>query len=267
MRRMFASFAVASVGAAVLGALPASAQEAPVVIVTEGVGRVCGSAQLTQAEANLYGTQKPGTTADNKEAWCRYDGSEKADAPVNVVKAIYDTTDTAGVTPDPVRNWKRWWQPGYGDGSKFQGLFLPGVGPGAVGPYSLTIVGGLNPPGNACVDSIEGPGCSTRLVGKLTKAPTNGFGAHAGSSQGTGTFTFSSATGQQVNRGVLGWNNSAATVLPLEGEVTAGDGAGSQIVGFSSSRGVTGDSSAGNAGVQEPTTGFQTEGMIVVYDV
>jgi hypothetical protein len=246
-RSIIGAAAVAVTG--LVGIIPAQAQEAPVnVIITEGIGRVCGAADLrTAAERTAYGNNKPNVTG--KQAWCTYPGAGY-DAPVN-----------PGQTTHP-----NWWVSGRADGSKFQGLFAPGVGPGANGPYSLEILQQTTtPPSNVCIDSIEGPGCGTRLVGRLTPAPTNGFGAHAGSSQGVGVFTFSSATGAVQNSGRLGWENSAATILPLSGAVTAGDGAGNSIIGFSSSRGVTGDANAGNAGVTAPTTGFQTEGIIVQY--
>lgn len=250
MRRIALGVAATAI-TAFTGVLPAQAQDNPVnVIVTEGVGLVCGAAnaKMTQAEKNLYGNLAPGDTA--KSAWCLYPSTAGYDAPVN-----------PGQTSHP-----QWWAAGYKNGSKFQGLFAPGIGPGANGPYVLAIAKQVtNPPANMCVDTIEGPGCGTRLVGRLTPAPINGFGAHAGSSHGDGVFTFTSATGLVENSGELGWNNSLATILPLEGAVTAGDGAPASIIGFSSSRGVTGDSNAGNAGVTAPTTGFQTEGFIVQY--
>lgn len=252
MRRKLASFAVAALGAVSLSSFPAQAQEAPVVLVTEGIGRVCSSADLaTAAERAKWGNLKPGTPAGTKHAWCRYPSTAGYDAPnSNMGQAA----------------WPQWWVPGYQDGSKFQGLFAPGIGPGANGPYSLEILRNTtDPPRNVCVDSLEGDGCGTRLVGYLTPAPINQFGAHAGSSHGEGSFTFSTKSGATTNSGTLGWNNSAATILPLEGAVTAGTGAGSAIIGFSSSRGVTGDATQGNAGVQLPTIGFQVEGIIVQY--
>jgi hypothetical protein len=248
MRRKLAITAALAMGAGIIGIAPAQAQVVPVtVIVTEGVGLVCGAASLTPAQATKYGNSKPGATG--KHAWCIYPGTPGYDLAVN-----------PGQTTHP-----QWWETGYKNGSKFQGLFLPGVGPGANGPYSLTITGAPNPPANVCVDSVEGPGCTAKLAGRLTPGPIAGHGAYAGGSQGTGEFTFTSATGQYNSAGNLGWNQSAATILPLQGSVTSGSDAGASIVGFTSSRGVTGDSSAGNAGVQLPTTGFQVEGMLVAY--
>lgn len=249
MRRSIIGVAAAAI-TSLVGVLPAQAQVLPInVIVTEGVGKVCGAAQFkNQTEANLYGNKRPGATLNS--AWCTYPGTAGYDAPVN-----------PGQTSHP-----QWWETGYKNGSKFQGLFAPGIGPGANGPYTLEILSGTtNPPANMCVDTIEGPGCGTRLVGRLTPAPINRMGAHAGSSHGEGTFTFTSATGTVVNSGQLGWDNSLATILPLNGKVLAGDGAPADIIGFSSSRGVQGDPNAGNAGVSAPTTGFQTEGFIVQY--
>lgn len=252
MRRTLIGVAGAAI-TLVAGIVPAGAQEQlPVnVIVTEGVGRVCeAAAPLSLAERDAYGTQKPGTSTDHKESWCRYPGTAGYNFAVNPGQTTHS----------------QWWVPGHEDGSKFQGLFLPGIGPGATGPYLLEIIPGTTqPPGNLCVDSIEGPGCGTRLVGKLTPGPTAGHGAHAGGSQGTGKFSFQSASGAYTNSGTLGWDQSAATILPLTGTVDSGDGAGADITGFSSSRGVTGDGTQGNAGVTLATIGFQVEGMLVIY--
>lgn len=249
MRRKLATVATLALGAGLFGIAPAQAQAIETtVIVTEGIGKVCGAAVLTPAQATKYGNDKPGGGMVN-EAWCLYPSTAGYDAPVN-----------PGQVSHP-----QWWETGYKNGSKFQGLFAPGVGPGANGAYSLIITGAPNPPSNVCVDSVEGPGCTAKLAGRLTPGPTSGFGAHAGSSQGTGEFTFSSASGTYVSSGSLGWENSAATILPLSGKVTSGSDVGNSLIGFTSSRGVTGDSSAGNAGVQLPTNGFQVEGMIVSY--
>lgn len=249
MRRKLAIVATLALGAGLTGIAPAQAQAVPTtVIVTEGIGMVCNAAKLTVAQKAKYGNDgNPLSTG--KDAWCLYPSTPGYDAPVN-----------PGQTSHP-----QWWETGYKNGSKFQGLFFPGVGPGANGPYSLIITGAPNPPSNVCVDSVEGPGCTTKLAGRLTPAPTNGFGAHAGSSKGVGEFTFTSATGTYTSAGSLGWENSAATILPLTGTVTSGTDKGNTLIGFTSSRGVTGDSSAGNAGVQLPTTGFQVEGMIISY--
>lgn len=248
MRRSIIGIASAAI-TGLVGIIPAQAQTAPVsVLVTEGVGWVCRKAELTQAEADKYGNKKPGATVNS--AWCLYPSTPGYDAPVN-----------PGTVSHP-----GWWEAGYKNGSKFQGLFAPGVGPGANGPYSLEILRGkTDPPSNMCVDSNEGPGCGIRLVGRLTPAPHNNFGAHAGSSRGTGTFTFTSASGRIANTGVLGWDNSLATILPLTGRVTSGTGAGNSIIGFSSSRGLSGNADAGNAGVSAATLGFQTEGITVQY--
>ncbi len=249
MRRTIVGIAGAVI-AALAAAVPAQAQtDAVTVLVTEGVGQVCGTADLrTLAERNAYGNLKPG--AEGKQAWCIYPGT-----------AAYEFDVNPGQTTHP-----QWWVGGRADGSKFQGLFAPGIGPGANGPYSLEILAGTtSAPKNVCIDSIEGPGCGVRLVGKLTPSVRNGFGAHAGSSHGEGVFNYESNSGDVTNSGTLGWEDSLATILPLSGEVTSGAGDGNQIVGYSSSRGVTGDAAAGNAGVSAPTTGFQTEGFIVQY--
>ncbi|MFP5224837.1 MAG: hypothetical protein ACLGH3_04680 [Actinomycetota bacterium] len=257
MRRKLAITAALAMSAGLFGTAPAQAQAVPAtVIVTEGVGNVCEAADLrTVQERNDYGN-KQFTTDAAKKAWCTYPG-EGHDLAVN-----------PGQSTHP-----QWWGPATGNrigkwAPTKQGLFAPGVGPGANGPYSLEIKqGGTTPPTNVCVDSIEGPGCGTRLAGRLKPGPIAGHGAHAGGSTGSGSFVFTSATGEYTSSGTLGWEQSAATILPLQGTATykiKGDPKTytSTLVGFTSSRGA---GNAGNAGVTDPTTGFQVEGMIVAF--
>lgn len=257
MRRKLATLAALAMGAGLLGTGSAQAQTVPVtVIVTEGIGNVCAAVKgLSALEISKYGNRKT-TTSSTKYAWCIYPG------------AGYDLAVNPGQTTH-----SQWWVPAksteVGKWSAPQGLYAPGIGPGADGPYELTIEAGTpSPPKNVCVDSVEGPGCETRIVGRLRPGPISGHGAHAGSSTGSGDFTFSSANGKYESTGTLGWQQSAATILPLQGQATykiAGDPTprSSTLVGFTSSRGAGGDT--GNAGATAPTTGFQVEGMIVAY--
>src|SRR5688572_28809842 len=48
-----------------------------------------------------------------------------------------------------------------------QGLYWPGVGPGARGSYKLAVSSAVNPPENACVSSAGGSGCSAYIEGSL----------------------------------------------------------------------------------------------------
>lgn len=289
MRQKLAIIALLGLTASAMSIAPAGAQTAPVVLITEGIGKVCASADLrtndigTAKEKDLFGEYKPDDYESNgsggwklklnatKDAWCNYPGVGYDFRPGGPLANSAGCTDAA---PDPCNPGKsthpQWWGAATGSekarnkwAPEGNGLFLPGIGPGAVGPYSLNMTGSQSVPTDVCVDSIEGPSCKTRTVGHLKAAKYNGFGAHAGSSEGVGIFRFSTASGATSNRGDLGWANSAATILPLCGHVTHGNtGVGSQITGFTSSRGAGNE---GNAGVQLPTTGFQVEGIIVQY--
>lgn len=279
MRRKLASIALIGLTAGLLNGAPAGAQTAPVVLITEGIGNVCSAATgLSATEKASFGEYKPNDwepksgggwklkAGATKDAWCNYPGAGYDFAPAGAA--------CANAAPDPCNPGKtthpQWWGVATGSATAEnkwtpagQGLFLPGIGPGAVGPYDLDIKGAQTVPTDVCVDTLEGPGCKTRTVGHLKRARHNGFGAHAGSSEGVGVFTFATSSGAVNNRGTLGWVNSAATILPLCGKVTAGNaGVGSAVTGFTSSRGA---GNAGNAGIQQPTTGFQVEGMIVQY--
>lgn len=220
-----------------------------VILVVEGIGNVCDKANVVNTTA--YGSK------------CTYLASD----------AVWDKT----------KGPSQWNQPGYTSGLKYQGLFWPGVGPGAIGPYRLNVGSTPNPPNNACVDSIGGPGCKTDTEGKLTVGYVDGtpagqpktsiLGAYCGASQGKGVFKYTSAPpaaggGKQIDEGVLGWDQSAATILPNYGTVLKHNGvalaAGKRptIRGFNSSRGIGG---SGNCGVTTPTTGFQVEGFLITY--
>lgn len=206
-----------------------------VVIVFEGVGNVCSKANVVNTIA--YGT-----------------------------KCTYVTSDPIWDQAKAVSNWN---QTGYAAGTKYQGLFWPGVGPGAIGPYRLNIGSTVSPPANVCVDSINGPGCRTDTEGKLTQGDVGGqqtVGAYCGSSEGKGVFKFTTAG--TIDEGPLGWDQSAATILPVYGSVSKHNGVSvptasrATVRGFTSSRGLGG---AGNCGVTDPTTGFQVEGFIVTF--
>lgn len=250
MRRIIATTAALVMSLGILGIVPAQAthcapgaiQSCPdpvTVIAIEGIGNVCSKAVLTVAEAALYGS-----------------------------KCTYNYNDPSWVS----KSASKWNAPGGADGSKYQGLFWPGVGPGSVGPYSLRISGSAAPPNNACVSNIGGQNCSSDSVGKLTPGSPSGLGAFCGSSKGTGSISFRAADGSLTTKGTSGWDQSAATILPLYGEITSGTrngvpfvypaGARPSLRGFTSSRGIGG---SGNCGIVDPTTGFQVEGMVVTF--
>lgn len=248
MRRMLATGIVAMLALGLLGVTPAQATHCNtsnatncpnplVVIVFEGIGKVCSNAVVVNTIA--YGTK------------CTYVSSDP----------IWDQAKA-------VSNWN---QTGYTAGTKYQGLFWPGVGPGAIGPYRLNIGSTLNAPNNVCVDSLGGPGCRTDTEGKLTQGDVGGqqtVGAYCGSSEGKGVFKYTASVPGTVDEGPLGWDQSAATILPVYGEVTKHNGVAvpsgrrATIRGFNSSRGV---SASGNCGINDPTIGFQVEGFIVTF--
>lgn len=146
-----------------------------------------------------------------------------------------------------------------------QGLYWPGVGPGANGPFSFTAGRDLNVPTSLCVSTVGGEGCRFDSRGQLTPGVPSGLGAYCGSSKGAGTSTFTAADNTLVTVATFGWEQSAATILPLQGTVTSstpGGGVGATVTGFTSSRGVSG---GGNCGVTQATTQFQVEGMIVTF--
>lgn len=166
----------------------------------------------------------------------------------------YDMGDPTWVSK-PVSQWN----------PPAQGLYWPGVGPGASGSYKLAVGSTPTPPSNLCVSSVQGAGCTAYLEGRLT-AGASGIGAHCGSSEGKGIIDFRSAGGALHTEGTLGWEQSAATILPLQGQVNRTNGVTQNpkpsIIGFSSSRGLSG---AGNCGINQATTGFQVEGMTVTF--
>lgn len=250
MRRFAATLTAAVMAVGIFSALPAQATHCNqnniascpdplVVIAIEGIGNVCSKAVLTPAEAALYTT-----------------------------KCVYDYNDPTWAS----KSVSPWNQVGGANGSKYQGLFWPGVGPGAVGPYSLKISNAVSPPGNACVASVGGPGCQSDSIGKLTPGDPTNVGAFCGSSKGTGVIHFRSADGSLITDGTSSWAQSAATILPLYGEILSGKrngvaftypaGARPSLRGFTSSRGLGG---SGNCGISDPTTGFQVEGMVVTF--
>lgn len=149
-----------------------------------------------------------------------------------------------------------------------QGLYWPGVGPGAVGPFSFKAGPGAEPPTSLCVSSQGGPGCVFDSWGMLHPGES-GFGAYCGSSLGDGISIFTGADGT-VLRSKFGWAQSAATILPLVGKITASSGPGgpsngakgANVIGFTSSRGTSG---GGNCGISQVTTAFNVEGMVMTY--
>jgi hypothetical protein len=146
-----------------------------------------------------------------------------------------------------------------------QGLYWPGVGPGANGPFSFRAGPDLNVPASFCASSVGGEGCVFDSRGQLLPGDPSDLGAYCGSSEGTGVSTFTAGDNSLVTVATFGWSQSAATILPLQGTVTSSTpsgGAGATVVGFTSSRGVSG---GGNCGITQATTQFQVEGMIVTF--
>ncbi|HVL80306.1 MAG TPA: hypothetical protein VM840_01785 [Actinomycetota bacterium] len=155
-----------------------------------------------------------------------------------------------------------------------QGLYWPGVGPAArYSPVEFTAGPQSLPPGSLCVSTVTGPGCSIRSFATPEEARAmthgvfrgrSGVGAYCGSSYGRLTSTFTAAphpvTGQTYPQVTFDytWEQSAATILPIVGRGNDG----STLIGFTSSRGVSG---SGDCGISAPTTAFQVEGFTVSF--
>ena len=149
-----------------------------------------------------------------------------------------------------------------------QGLVWPGLGAPRKGPFSFNAGPVSTPPTSACVSSVAGAGCSFRSYGQLDVGDATGtgagLGAYCGASRGIGQSTFTAGGGSPlVVKATFGWRQSAATILPLEGEVSSpASSAGATVVGFTSSRGTA---NGGNCGITQITTAFNVEGMIVTF--
>lgn len=155
-----------------------------------------------------------------------------------------------------------------GEPPQGQGLYWPSLGPPAVGPFSFKAGPGEEPGQTLCVSSQGGSGCTFDSWGMLYEG-SSGYGAYCGSSLGEGRSIFTGADGT-VLVADFGWEQSAATILPLVGSVVSSSGTGApdnaakgaNVIGFTSSRG-TGD--GGNCNISEVTTAFQVEGMVLTY--
>jgi hypothetical protein len=131
------------------------------------------------------------------------------------------------------------------------------------------------------VSSAGGAGCASVSEGRLYPGHPkvagedpagDTIGALCGSSDGQGTRTFTAADNSLYTEAVLWWDQSAATILPLSGYITKAidggithnypEGARPTLVGFTSSRGLSG---GGTCGITDPTLEFQVEGMIVAF--
>jgi hypothetical protein len=162
-----------------------------------------------------------------------------------------------------------------------QGLYCPTRGPGAGSvtaggdptgaPFVFNAGPGVAPPNSVCISNVGLDGCAFESRGQLGPGDPSGLGAYAFSSQGKGTSTFTAPPtdlgGAVSTIATFGWEQSAATILPLRGEVTSSTpagGAGATVVGFTSSRSFQ---DGGNCGINAdtPTTIFQVEGMIVTF--
>lgn len=212
---------IALVASAIGSGVPALGAEAPSVTVFEGLGLVCGTADVVPARRCVHDSNDP--------IW----------------------TKTL-VVPGEVQD----------------GLFWPGVGPAARGPFSLNAGGGgTAPPASFCASTSGGPGCVFSATGELARgdaALVAGNGAYCGSSHGTGTGTFRSSdlTGPVTSYTFsIEWVQSAATILPIVGTASNGQ----RIVGFTSSRGAGNGELCGAQGPNSKTTRFQVEGMTVTF--
>lgn len=163
------------------------------------------------------------------------------------------------------------WSGGLADATSRQGLYCPTRGPGADGPFSFQAgPTALDPPNSVCVSTAGGQGCTFKSKGLLHPGEPSGLGAYAGSSKGEGTSTFTAGDGSLTTEAGFGWDQSAATILPLNGKVTKENGTSvpesrqATVTGFTSSRGFTG---GGNCGIDAttPTFRFQVEGMVVTF--
>ena len=238
MRRVIAGVASAALTIGLLGIQPAGATHCdgvdpacpnPIsVAILEGIGYVCNAADVTTNKVDIYEGL--------------YDGTLQSEC-------SYGTDAFWSESPE---EWDQ------------QGLTWPGAGPPAVGPFSFLAGPAVFPPESICVSSIGGPGCIFDSFGMLFPG-SSGFGAYCGSSEGMGFSTFSAADDSLITGATFGWDQSAATILPLVGEVVASTpegGEGATVVGFTSSRGTDG---GGNCNINQVTTGFNVEGMIVTF--
>lgn len=217
------------------------------IIVYEGVGQVCDS---------VAGKIEDPTVGSVKPILKKYPG----------YKCPFHMDDPTWASK-PVSPWNP---------TPDQGLYWPGVGPGGDGPYVLDVNALVDPPRQGCVSLVGGPGCQIHFEGLLeyghqTNDPRTG--AHCGSSHGGGMMRYTAADGSVKVIGTIGWDQSAATILPLFGQVDkmvdangrtipSPSGQKAQAVGTVSARGVGG---AGNCGITQATTGFQVEGFIAIY--
>jgi hypothetical protein len=148
--------------------------------------------------------------------------------------------------------------------TNYQGLTWPGAGPPGDGPFSFNAGPDPTLPTSFCASTAGGAGCQFRSHGDL-RIPPSQLGPYCGSSLGDGRSTFTSGDGKLTVRASFGWTQSAATILPLQGEVSDTDpegGEGATVVGFTSSRGTA---NGGNCGITQITTAFNVEGMIVTF--
>jgi hypothetical protein len=232
-RRIVGLVATAAISVSMLGIQPASAThnctEAdcnPVTVaILEGIGYVCNA-------ANINAEVKTHLTAN---------GIAPGTACSYHTDALYNGT-TSGLP---------------------QGLTWPGRGAPAHGPFSFKAGPGATPPTSLCVSTISGSGCTFNSGGKLTEGVPSGLGAYCGSSKGTGYSLFT-ATGLKTGA-TFGWQQSAATILPVQGTVDLSQppgGVGATVVGFTSSRGLA---NGGNCMITTITTAFNVEGMIVTF--
>ncbi|HVE92726.1 MAG TPA: hypothetical protein VNE62_10595 [Actinomycetota bacterium] len=154
-----------------------------------------------------------------------------------------------------------------------QGFFWPGLGPRILrSPVEFAAGPDLKAPDSFCVSTLGGPGCSIHSYspdGNYGVFPSAvGLGAYCGSSRGRLRSDTRSAQSSVSGRVVrvsyeYTWEQSGATVLPIVGSgIDLDTGKRSTLVGFTSSRGLSG---AGDCGISQATTQFQVEGMTVSF--
>jgi hypothetical protein len=241
-----------------VGVLPAHAdcstspsQACVGISIIEGLGNVCSKADANLTKLLSPPVLHPRCTYHADAFWTN---SPKNDGTNSI--ADYNAVKADGYTPVH---------------PDLQGLYFPGFGPGAHGPFSFTAGPGTDPGGSGfCVSTVgtSPTGCQFSSMGILDSEPTlpnGGAGAYCGSSQGNGLSIFVSGDKHQTVYATFGWAQSAATILPLSGTVyktVPAGGEGAQVVGFTSSRG-TGDDA--NCGVSKVTTVFNVEGAVITF--
>ncbi|MBI4729207.1 MAG: hypothetical protein HY775_06845 [Acidobacteria bacterium] len=155
------------------------------------------------------------------------------------------------------------WKPPYMDG-----LYWPGVGPPAKGPW-LMAIGGINPGTETCATTYPASkgtasaDCDVYSTGDLNKGTVTSLGAYCGMSSGKGTITVTPDAG--FITASFGWINSVGTNHIVQGTVSDSTDNlwnGKHLIGYMNTRGLA---AGGNCGITGATTGFLVESFSVTY--